>query len=703
MRRFVRSIMAVWGLGATLGGASASAQSLLPDAPSRAPPALGVPYLPQSELLCGGAAVAMVERWWGRRGVYAEDFVGLVRPAERGIRTTDLAAATSARGWETVAFDGTPAEVQRIIGEGVPVVVLIRIAPNRYHYVVLLRWSERRVIFHDPARGPSRSLDEARFLSAWSGAERWAMVLRPAMSGTGWSTAQRPPTTDAMASAQRPLPVDSMPCRPWLGQAVDAAASGRLDVASDRLAEAARVCPAEPLLLRELAGVRFKERRWGEAVRLSGDYVTRAPDDRLGWQLLAASRYLSGDRTGALRAWNRVGAPIVDLVRIDGLRRVRFRTIADAVAVPRGTVLTPADLALARRRVADIPALRRAAVEYQPVEGGRVEVQAAVAERPLVEPVWRLLGVGALRAITRREVAVAIATPTGGGELWTGMWRWEHAHPRVDFRVDMPARLGVIGVEGVWERFRFAVDTAPNGALEETRHAGGVGFGGWITPSLRPSAGLGLEQWSGGRKYLAVSAGTAFRAAADRFILATSVDYGQALTTHPSYARGSVGAMWTSSIGLQRASWSARLGLDLVSHGAPLGLWPVASGDLAWAIPLRAHSRASDGMLPGATTGRSMIHGGLSGDQPVYRAGPVTLTVGAFLDGAEIVHSSDGSGRDRFYVDAGGGLRIGILDGQLGVLRIDLATGLTDRRTAITVGMHQSWPPMREGARGVIP
>jgi hypothetical protein len=41
-------------------------------------------------------------------------------------------------------------------------------------------------------------------------------------------------------------------------------------------------------------------------------------------------------------------------------------------------------------------------------------------------------------------------------------------------------------------------------------------------------------------------------------------------------------------------------------------------------------------------------------------------------------------------------LRIGILDGQLGTLRIDLATGLTDRRTALTVGMHQRWPPFHQ-------
>ncbi len=265
---------------------------------------------------------------------------------------------------------------------------------------------------------------------------------------------------------------------------------------------------------------------------------------------------------------------------------------------------------------------------------------------------------------------------------------------RCDFGVS-----GVIGVEGIRERFRFALDTAIAGASEETRHAEAVGFGAWVTPSLRPAAGLRYERWSAEREYLTARAGTEFRAASDRLLLSTTLEYGQALKTHPSYTRGSVGAMWTSSTGLQRASWSTRVGLDLVSHEAPLGLWPVASSDLSWAVPLRAHPRASNGLLPGATAGRSMINGGLSGDHPVLRTGPFTLAVGVFLDGAEILHPASGTGRDRFYLDAGGGLRIGILDGQLGVLRIDLATGLADRRTALTVGMHQRWPPMRERAR----
>jgi hypothetical protein len=187
-----------------------------------------------------------------------------------------------------------------------------------------------------------------------------------------------------------------------------------------------------------------------------------------------------------------------------------------------------------------------------------------------------------------------------------------------------------------------------------------------------------------------------FRGAGDRLVIATTGQYAQAMANHPSWTRADVRAQWASAVGLSRRSWSARLGIDLTSGSTPLGVRPVASADDPWVIPLRAHPRTQDGLLPGATTGQGMIHAGLSGDQPVYRAGLFTLAVGMFVDGAQVMEPADGSGRDRLHLDAGGGIRIGILDGQLGVVRVDLATGLTTHRTAITVGLHQNWPPFRD-------
>ncbi len=687
MPRLARSVAVGCTLGLLLGGARASAQSSRPDPPPPADSALAVPFLPQSELLCGGAAVAMVERWWGRRGVYAEDFASLVRPALGGIRTGDLVDAARDRGWQTETVEGDATEFRRRLEQGVPVIALLKVGAGRFHYFVVLRWSAGRVILHDPARGPFRSMPEERFLAAWNGADRWAMTLRPA-----------PPLPSL--SRTDPVPaVDSLPCRPWLDLAVDAVAAATFEAADSLLSTAARECPAEPVVLREQAGLRFRQHRLAESTRLARHYLDAAPDDTLGWQLLAASEYLSGHRGRALEAWNRVGRPVIDLVRLDGLKGTRFAVVDEALDLDSGSELTLPDLALARRRVADVPALRRTQVEYHPVGHGRVEVRTVVTERRVLEPAWRLLVAGAVRALAQREIGLTISSPTGGGEVWSAGWRWEEAHPRLGGRVDFPIRLGtpgVIGVSGSWERFRFSLDSATGGVAIESRRSSAVGFGSWITPGFRPSVGLRLEKWSGDRAFLTTLGGVEFRALRDRLTLSATGEYGATLGPARGYTRGSVDAVWASDQGLGRATWSTRLGIDQVSGATPLGLWPVASGNIPWAIPLRAHPRTREGFLPGATTGRGMLHGGLSGDHPVLHAGPVTIAAGLFLDGARILQPASGRTGGQLYLDAGGGLRFGIGDGSLGVLRIDLATGLTDRSTALTAGIHQSWPPFRQ-------
>lgn len=79
----------------------------------------------------------------------------------------------------------------------------------------------------------------------------------------------------------------------------------------------------------------------------------------------------------------------------------------------------------------------------------------------------------------------------------------------------------------------------------------------------------------------------------------------------------------------------------------------------------------------------------------MLRTALFTVAAGIFVDAAQVREPGDGSGQDHFYLDAGGGLRFGLLDGSLGVLRIDLATGLNDHSTALTVGLQQEWPTLR--------
>src|SRR5438093_4537297 len=86
---------------------------------------LNVPYLAQTEGLCGGAAAAMVFRYWGDAHADVQQFAPIVDRRTRGIRDGDLVAAIGARGWWTSRFDGTIERLDQSLRDGPPVIVLL--------------------------------------------------------------------------------------------------------------------------------------------------------------------------------------------------------------------------------------------------------------------------------------------------------------------------------------------------------------------------------------------------------------------------------------------------------------------------------------------------------------------------------------------------------------------------------------------------
>src|SRR5262245_28542472 len=90
----VAFVLALTGVPA--GEAGASGQE---SADRRA--ALEVPYLTQTPLLCGGAAAAMVLRFWGDRHADVDQFAALVDRRAGGIADTALESALSGKGWRT--------------------------------------------------------------------------------------------------------------------------------------------------------------------------------------------------------------------------------------------------------------------------------------------------------------------------------------------------------------------------------------------------------------------------------------------------------------------------------------------------------------------------------------------------------------------------------------------------------------------------
>ncbi len=581
-----------------------------------------------------------------------------------------------------------PELVQRMLRDSVPVVALIQVAAARYHYVVIVGWGAEQVVYHDPAVAPFAALKVREFLKRWQGADAWAMIMRP--SPTAAKVAAPP------ADSPPPGPVDSMPCRPWLDEAADAADSNRLEDADHFLAAAAMACPSEPLVLRELAGVRFRQGRRAEAMRLADEYLRRVPGDAIGWQLLASSRYLTGDVTGALTAWNTIGRPAVDLVRVEGARHIRFRTLAHAMTISAGVVLTPARFALAQRRITDIPALAAARVSYTAVPGGVVEVRADVVEHPVVEPIPRLLVRGGLHAVVHRDVGLTVNSPLGAGEQWTLQWRWEAADPRQALRLDIPARVGLpgtLGLESSWQRYRFSA-----GIPDAERRATTLGFNTWVRSGLEAMVATRFERWSGPGDFFAFSFGSAVHGWHDRVALIAQGEQAVALNGQASYGRIATRVAWAPPVGRSAIAWTMRAGADWTSASTPVGLQPIAGGDLSRDIPLRAHSRIVGGFLPAIQTGQGVVHGGIAGNRPFASMGPIVLGVGVFLDAADVENSVADPAGSRWYLDGGAGLRIGLTGWQSGALRLDLARGLlTDRRWGLSVGLEQSWPPRLHG------
>jgi predicted double-glycine peptidase len=139
---------------------------------------LTVPYVKQTKALCGGAAAAMVFRYWGDAHADPNQFAPLLDRAAGGLATGVLAKAIEDGGWRVVRFTGSIESVADLLRDGRPVIVLLKLS-GRFHYVVVVGTSEKGIIVHDPARGPSRSISLRTFMNAWEPAEFWALLVLP--------------------------------------------------------------------------------------------------------------------------------------------------------------------------------------------------------------------------------------------------------------------------------------------------------------------------------------------------------------------------------------------------------------------------------------------------------------------------------------------------------------------------------------------
>ena len=671
---------------------------------------LDVPYLPQTPELCGGAAVAMVLRYWGERDVFPQDFAPLVGAGAGGILTGTLASAVHDRGWQTFVLpasdDTAMTRLQVEIDRGHPLIALIEVGPATYHYVVIVAVTEQAVVLHDPARAPFRVLGRVEFDRAWAGAGRWIMLVLPRASDRSDDGVAHPEPHAASAS---PHAVRT-PCSALVDHGVTQARAGDQDGAESRLVAATSLCPADAAAWRELAGLRFAQSRWADAQDLGLAAVRLAPDDAHAWQLVATSRYLSGDAMGALDAWNRAGDPRIDTITLHGVERTPQPVVVRAAGWQPREVLTPDVFGRGMRRLRDLPVASNARVRYEPVfpetGGGLAHIDVFIDERQAAPRGWFPLAALSARALLLDELVVDVAGTLGAGEVATAAWRWSAGRPRVALGLALPSPRGLpgtISLDGSWERQSYAWTSASGGvtSVREDRRRLSVRLSDWSSSRLWWQTGIALdrlqqhgdvaERPSGARDYLALEGAVDLRPAADRVAVVAAGGWWTPLGGRGRFATGRLLAAWRSTDDSMRPFWSARSEIEVASPKAPLALWTGAGTGQGRGGLLRAHPLLSDGILTGLVFGRGVGHASLEYVRPVARALGRGLAVAGFVDAGRAWHRPNGLGASPLYVDTGIGVRVPA-PGHDQSIRIDLAHGLRGGGATLSASWGKAWP-----------
>ena len=653
----------------------------------QAPPAadadlmLDVPYLHQTDAMCGGAAVAMVFRYWGDAHAGIEQFDPIVDRHSGGILTTRLVDAVEARRWRTEtghAVDSIDA-LRAELGARRPIVVLLEDRPRRYHYVVVVGAGADRIVVHDPSWGPSRPIPLAEFVRRWQAARFWSLVILPPAGGLAVAAA-------VSADAQAPPSHDK--CDLLLEAAVDRVRQDGLAVADGVFASVRASCPESSGPLRELAGVRFAEHRWREAASLAEAAVARDPHNTYAWDVLASSRFVQNDVAGALDAWNRIGKPRVDDVRIEGLAHTRYALVAGSMELQAGTLLTTEKFRRAERRIDELPDQSGARVAYRPQSDGFASVDVAIVERasrPHGPTAW---AVEAAQAAANREIVVDEPGPTGQGELWTASWRWWNDRPRAAIAFATPhagVLPGVWRVEGSWEAQTYAAEPAARAGVREERAHGGLSIADWLSADLRYEVRAGVDSWNGVRR--AASAGGALerRLFNDRVSIGVDATAWLPIANGLAFQTAGLHAAFRSSAESAGVVTIVDGGLNATSAAAPLALWNGAGDGHARDPLLRAHPLLRDGIVAGPVFGRRLAYANGEVQRWLGGALPVRFAIAGFVDLAGASERSADAPGAAFQIDAGVGLRVRV-PGQRGTLRVDVGRGVLDGAHALTFG-----------------
>jgi len=443
-------------------------------------------------------------------------------------------------------------------------------------------------------------------------------------------------------------------------------------------------------ILVELAGVQFREKRYGESAKNLHRAVELGETDPYVFDFLASVYYLQGNLEAAVKYWNRVGKPNIQELRVEPDRILEPLLLNRALAVSPSSELTLRALRLTDLRLHMLGIFARHRYDLSARPDGQFDLTIQTAERADVraDSAFRSL-VAIARELPFQTVNADVRNIRRSAVNWSSAFRWKFGN-----------HFFATSVAAPYGRNPNLLYQADFRVRDEE----------WDLSSWGPEAGLTSLELVETKAGITAIAG-------DRWVWSTGV-----AASHRAISQGlfrSVSSDSVHSSGIALAStwgarydflhlpekriklsgdarwelgrfWSSKPALFTVGEVAITGSWRAQkedrlvltaraqTGHSGGSIPfdrlfrlgidrdsellLRGHKGTRDGLKGNGPMGTGYLLSNVDIQKRLYRNALLTFSAGPFLDSGRVLHSRS-TASEGWMWDTG-------VEGRVGVLRL---------------------------------
>jgi tetratricopeptide (TPR) repeat protein len=487
--------------------------------------------------------------------------------------------------------------------------------------------------------------------------------------------------------------------------------------AGKALSDGQRLAPNDKRFPIELAGVAFKQKKYGEARKYLHRAVQLDPKDEYANEFLATVYFLEGNLEAALKYWNRVGKPKISEVRSEPALKVRPALLDHAFAFAPASTLTLDELLASDVRLRGMEIFPTYKLNLEARPDGKFDAVFRAEE-------LNGFGNSKLQALVRifsgalyEEITPEYYNLHGSGTNITSFFRFDTDKRRAAATINGP-----LARNPKW-RYRVGTDFRNENWTVQTSFTGPSTFLG-ATNLRRESLGAEISRFVGARWTWTMGVELSHRdfrnvvpgIALTPDVLAKGYQIKQKAQFTYELWRSPEKRMTIFSSGTSQAGrlWS-QPGQSFEKLQATIGMhwYPRERGDdyeMLWRahagktfgqipfdelfllgidrdndLPLRAHVGTRHGEKGSAPLGRNYFLSNWESDRHVYSNGIFSVKLGPFLDTGKILDSSQTLGPHKWLFDVGPQAKLNVLG--VGVVLLygkDLRTGNNAFYTDVT-------------------